>query len=144
MSYPYTIIIKDHTCSRLLQYITLVGYTFCLREQLEQTMLQTCYFCNTKKEVTNTVKFWNEVTKYRDSSGLNPFKELARFAISVLVLPHSNAEVERIFSQMNIVKNKLRNRMGTKMVNSILGIRAGLKRSGKACFDCSVFTKQYL
>lgn len=87
------------------------------------------------KEVKNTVSFWSEVHKYRDASNCNPLKELADFALSVLVLPHSNAEVERVFSQMNIVKSKLRNRMETKMANAILGIRAGLRRNDKCCYN---------
>ncbi|XP_068229521.1 E3 SUMO-protein ligase KIAA1586-like [Palaemon carinicauda] len=91
-----------------------------------------------KWEVGQTVTFWNEVFKYRDSSNSNPFKELARFAISVLVLPHSNAEVERIFSQMNLVKNKIRNRMQTNMMNAILGIGSGLKRHAKTCFNYEI------
>lgn len=87
------------------------------------------------KEVKNTVSFWNEVHKYRDASNCNPLKEIADLALSVLVLPHSNAEIERVFSQMNIVKNKLRNRMETKMANAILGIRAGLRRNDKCCYN---------
>lgn len=87
------------------------------------------------KEVKNTKRFWTEVHKYRDGVNCNPLKELADFALSALVLPHSNAEVERVFSQMNIVKNKLRNRMETKMANSLLGIRAGLRRNEKCCYN---------
>ena len=87
------------------------------------------------KEVKNTVSLWNEVHRYRDAANCNPLKDIADFALSVLVLPHSNAEVERVFSQMNIVKTKLRNRMETKMANAILGIRAGLRRSGKCCYN---------
>ena len=79
-----------------------------------------------------------EVWAFKDASGVNPFKDLAAFAISMLVLPHSNAEVERVFSQMNIVKSKLRNRMETQMANAILAIRAGLKRSGKSCFEYEI------
>ncbi|CAL4082586.1 unnamed protein product, partial [Meganyctiphanes norvegica] len=71
-------------------------------------------------------------------SGSNPFKELADFSISLLILPHSNAEVERVFSQMNLVKNKLRNRMQAEMANAILAIRAGLKRHGKSCFNYEI------
>ncbi|XP_042894354.1 uncharacterized protein LOC122268140 [Penaeus japonicus] len=89
-------------------------------------------------EVKDTVLFWNEVNKYKDASHTNPFNDLAKFALSVLVIPHSNAKVERIFSQLNIVKNKLRNRMGTTMTNAILGIRAGLKRAGKSCFEYEI------
>lgn len=86
-------------------------------------------------ERKNTVNFWSEVSRYRDASDCNPLKELAEFALSVLVLPHANADVERVFSQMNIVKTKLRNRMETKMANAILGIRAGLRRNDKCCYN---------
>lgn len=43
------------------------------------------------------------------TGGINQFIELAEFAISLLSLPHSNADIERVFSQMNLVKTKLRN-----------------------------------
>ncbi|BAH92799.1 Os04g0587500, partial [Oryza sativa Japonica Group] len=38
----------------------------------------------------------------------------------VLVLPVATASVERIFSAMNYVKNKLRNRMGDQYLNDCL------------------------
>ena len=60
---------------------------------------------------TDTEKFWTEVHKYRDSSGLNPFKEFSGHAMSMLILSHSNAQVERLFSSMNHVKSKTRNRI---------------------------------
>lgn len=94
-------------------------------------------------EKKNTVAFWNEVRCYSDASGLNPFQELVDFALSVLVLPYSNATVERIFSQMNIVKNKQRNRMETFMVNAILTVRFGLRRHKKCCKDYT-FPKEVL
>ena len=89
-------------------------------------------------EKKGTVAFWSEVYAHRDASDANPFQELSEFAISILVLPHSNAEVERVFSQMNIVKNKLRNRMETEMANAILAVRAGLKRHGKLCYEYDI------
>lgn len=51
-------------------------------------------------------------------------------AISLLTLPHSNAEIERLFSQMNIVKTKVLNRLQLSMLNSILTIRSGRRRKG--------------
>jgi hypothetical protein len=68
------------------------------------------------------------VLSYKDSQGINIFAELTYTAISMLTLPHSNAEIERLFSQMNVVKNKLRNRL-------ILTIRSGLKRFNKCCHN---------
>lgn len=75
------------------------------------------------ENVEDTVHFWSEVLKYEDSGGNNPFMSLAKFAIMMLSLPWSNAEVERVFSQVNIVKSKLRNRMNTDTLNAILYIR---------------------
>lgn len=71
----------------------------------------------------DTIKFWAEVLKYKDACGNYPFLYLAKFAISLLCLPWSNAEVERVFSQVNLVKTKLRNRMNIDTLNSILCIR---------------------
>ncbi|KAH9364245.1 hypothetical protein HPB48_014038 [Haemaphysalis longicornis] len=55
------------------------------------------------KQISPTQSFWCEVHSYKDSCGENLFAELARFAMSMHVLPYSNAEVERTFSQLNIV-----------------------------------------
>ena len=87
------------------------------------------------ENVTDTVLFWAEVSKYRDASKENPFRELCNLAKMVLVLPWSNAEVERCFSEMNIAKTPHRNRMGNTMLNSILTIRAGLRRQGMCCHN---------
>lgn len=86
-------------------------------------------------QTTDTVSFWCEVKKYCDASNINPFEELATFALSRLVLPWSNAEVERIFSELNIVKTKARNRMRPEMINSLLSIRAGLRRRKQCCYN---------
>lgn len=84
-------------------------------------------------ETTDVVQFWVEVNNYTDASGENPLKELSELALTTLSLPFSNAEVERVFSQMNLIKNKTRNKMGTELLTSLLQIRSGLKRHGK-CF----------
>lgn len=87
------------------------------------------------KETSDTLSFWHEVANYKDASGVNPFQCLVDVATSLLVLPWSNAEVERIFSTMNIIKNKLRNRMSSGVLNAIITIKAGLSRMGKCCKD---------
>lgn len=81
----------------------------------------------------NTEAFWGEVGEYKDASGLNPFLELFQGAISALILPHSNAEIERIFSAMNYVKSKPRNRMSLKLLNAILTVKFGLIRKEECC-----------
>lgn len=87
------------------------------------------------EETTNTLAFWAEVMKNRDSAGINPYEDLASAAVSVLSLPHPNAEVERLFSQMSVIKNKLRNRMSLQTLSSILYIRYGLRLAGDACYE---------
>ncbi|KAH8035619.1 hypothetical protein HPB51_007854 [Rhipicephalus microplus] len=83
------------------------------------------------KQISSTPSFWCQVHSYKDACAENPFAELATFAMSMLVLPYSNAEVERTFSQLNIVKSKLK----PETTNAILVVRAGLKRHQKSCFD---------
>ncbi|CAN7945843.1 unnamed protein product, partial [Ixodes hexagonus] len=46
------------------------------------------------EQISSTQSFWCEVHSYKDACGENPFAELAGFAMSMLVLPYSNAEVE--------------------------------------------------
>ncbi|XP_070141561.1 uncharacterized protein [Drosophila kikkawai] len=76
--------------------------------------------------VMETTSFWAEVYNYVDAAGNKRFSAQASFVLSLFSLPWSNAEVERVFSQMNNVKTKLRNRMGVQTLNSILHIRYGL------------------
>ncbi|KAK3870852.1 hypothetical protein Pcinc_023963 [Petrolisthes cinctipes] len=73
----------------------------------------------------NEENFWMTVHDHHDSaSGKQDFKEVGQFALSMLALPFSNASVERVFSQMNLVKNKLRNRMQNKSLENTLHVRA--------------------
>ena len=59
----------------------------------------------------NTERFWSEVGDHKDASDSNPFLELYQCAISMLILPHSKAEIEWVFCCINYVKSKLRNSM---------------------------------
>lgn len=82
----------------------------------------------------DTNEFWGEVYNFKDAVGHNPYKELADFALQFLVLPISNADVERLFSVKNSIKTKVRNRMQTEMLNSIIRIRSKLKREKTYCY----------
>ena len=76
----------------------------------------------------NTEAFWGEVKLYKDAAGNNHFEELLNLAISSLVIPHSNADIERFFNSMNIVKSKLRNSMKLELLHAILTVRFALLR----------------
>ncbi len=51
----------------------------------------------------------------------------------MLATPVSNASVERVFSQMNLVKSKLRNRMQQISLENTLHVRAFMQRNGICC-----------
>ena len=86
-------------------------------------------------DVTSSGDFWNGVGNNRDACGENPYRGFSDFALEYLSLPYSNADIVRVFSELNIVKNELRNRLKPEMVIAILDVRYGLKRSGKCCFN---------
>jgi len=44
-----------------------------------------------------------------------------------------SADVERVFSQVNIIKSKTRNRMISSTLSGILHVRYGMKRQGICC-----------
>lgn len=71
------------------------------------------------------VEFWFKVYDSKDSAGNLRFSNLCELVFALLSLPVSNASVERVFSVMNIVKNKLRNRLLVETVDSILCVRYG-------------------
>ena len=58
------------------------------------------------------IEFWGNVMQYEDTSGEKAFEKLARFALKILCLPISNADVERVFSQGNLIKTDLHSIMG--------------------------------
>lgn len=102
---------------------------------LETQYQAVAYLPWTNKEDSQAEAFWVEVLNYKDSSGDHTFKTLALFSLSLLAMPLSNADVERVFSQMSLVKSKLRNRMGQETLSSILHIKYGLRRQGLCCKD---------
>ena len=68
-------------------------------------------------------EFWGKVVQFKRSDGTFPYEGLAKYALAALSVPVSNAVIERIFSHVTVVKNKYRNRMKLKMLDSILRVR---------------------
>lgn len=83
----------------------------------------------------DTLQFWAEVADYRDATGENPYSDIFELALTVLSLPHSNADVERLFSHMSILKTKLRNKMSNETLRAVLAVKYGLRRVGKCCHN---------
>ena len=50
---------------------------------------------------TNQTKFWCSVKNIKCADGTSMFPKFSQFMLGLLVLPHSSAAVERIFSHNN-------------------------------------------
>jgi len=79
--------------------------------------------------------FWIQLMNYKNSGGELIFFELSKFALSVLSLPISNAYVERVFSTMNIIKSKIRNKINLPLLDSILRIKCYFFTKNICCKD---------
>ena len=65
-------------------------------------------------------RFWGDDDEVK-------FSTVSLFVKSLLALPHSNADVERIFSQVSLIKTKHRNRIKTSTLDALLMTRSGLR-----------------
>lgn len=75
-------------------------------------------------------EFWAGICAFED------FKNVAKFALDLLCLPHSNADCERCFSSVNLIKTKIRNRLSNETLNGTLLAKQHIKRYG-CCVDFS-------
>ncbi|KAH7978728.1 hypothetical protein HPB49_006553 [Dermacentor silvarum] len=82
-------------------------------------------------ETSSATSFWYEALAFRDAAGVRPFPALAAGAIRILTLPVSNAEAERVFSNVTLTKTELRNKMKMDLLESILRIKFGLRLKKK-------------
>ena len=55
---------------------------------------------------------------------------------SRLCLPHANVDVERVFSSVNLIKTKTRNRLHTKTLGALLKVKRGVAKAG-GCMNFS-------
>lgn len=83
---------------------------------------------NSTLNTQDSDKFWAAVLKDKPD-----FTSLSQFALSVLSLPHWNAECERVFSKINLFKTKTRNRLKTATVNGALLATECMKSTGSCC-----------
>lgn len=84
--------------------------------------------------------FWQSVSTTCSGDGKHMFKSISDFAKSMLCLPHSSAEVERVFSSLNQIKTKLRNRLEPETCEAILLAKDLLKTTGQSCYNYQKLT----
>ena len=69
----------------------------------------------------NFVESWKYILDINDSFSFN-YPNSTIIVKIVFLIPFSNAHVERIFSEMKLIKNKLRNQMHINTLNNHLMI----------------------
>jgi len=81
---------------------------------------------------------WKNILDSKNFDGTKIFPNLESVIETVLSLPHSNAEAERIFSIVTDVKNKKRNRLSNDTVSAICIVRSSFQDANKNCTNFQV------
>ena len=68
-----------------------------------------------------------------DGTGASQFLTLCTFMGALLCLPHANVDVERVFSSVNLIKTKTRNRLHTETVGALLKVKRKVSKTGGCC-----------
>lgn len=82
------------------------------------------------REEKDVSEFWKQQLSLKDVSGDQKYPNLSKVVGCALALPHSNAAVERVFSQVSLIKTDLRNSLKTTSLVSLLHVKNGLHTAG--------------
>lgn len=74
--------------------------------------------------------YWAQIFSLKNAAGIPRFKNLEIVINFLLILPFSNASVERIFSTLNNIKSENRNKLGRDSLVAILHTKGGVKSEG--------------
>ena len=74
-----------------------------------------------------TIDFWYAVDKNRNGAEEAIYSNLMTVVKYVMVFPHSSAAAEQAFSQLSLIKTKLRNRLLISTCAAVLCIKDGIK-----------------
>ncbi|KAL7376854.1 hypothetical protein ABVT39_017022 [Epinephelus coioides] len=75
-------------------------------------------------------EFWHHLSTLEDFGARRVFRELGEFSLDALGFPHSNASCERVFSKVNLIKTKPRNRLITDTLNGLMHTSECVKMAG--------------
>ncbi|OXU28785.1 hypothetical protein TSAR_003568 [Trichomalopsis sarcophagae] len=79
-------------------------------------------------------EFWVYVRNFTEDDGSMPCEAMGEIALSILAMPHANADPERCFSAQNYVKTKNRNKMKVETVDGTLRSRETVKSTAQNDF----------
>jgi len=72
------------------------------------------------RNIINPETFFTAIGTLRDELGHRMFETISEFALQILSLPTSNVVVERLFSKVNLLKSKIRNKISTSTLTSLI------------------------
>ena len=78
------------------------------------------------------VPFYQKLGSFKEGDKYY-FKNLSKFALQMLSLPVSNADAERLFSKLSLIKTETRNRLSIKNLKSLLYVSEAVKEQ-EACY----------
>lgn len=93
-----------------------------------------------KKELP-ICEFWAEVASFKNELGEYMFGNISRIVQRILSIPHSSANVERIFSIQNLIKTKCRNRLHVKTCSCLIQTKDLIK--SECCYGYNI-TKELI
>ena len=83
--------------------------------------------------ITEVDKYWHAISQIKDCLETEyHYSTLAKLAKAILVLPHANADTERLFNHIGLYKMKHRNTLGISMLNSLLTVHFNVP---KKCYE---------
>lgn len=120
------------TCSSIMPLVTLFPNIVQLDalESINSEWRLLPEFKDRLKNIDDPEKFWLEVGCIKED-GKPVFPYLHEFGMTILSLPQSSAATERIFSQLNLIKSKLRSKLHVQTCNSLLLTK---EMSNESCY----------
>lgn len=83
----------------------------------------------------NIVEFWANVDCIKNGINKKMFPNITLVAKCIMSLPHSSAAAERVFSQLKVIKTKIRNKLLVPTCESLLHAKDMLRVQNKKCYE---------
>lgn len=122
---------KFDTLIPILNRFPMLTTDFELTEN-EWRLLKQCEEIKIKSDEP-PIQFWNHVFKIKSELNVLMFPNLKIFIYGLMALPHSSAAAERVFSQLNLIKTKTRNKLSLDSCDALLRTKELL--NDHCCFE---------
>lgn len=118
-----------------MHYLNLVLPNDLQKLDNEWRLLKNSDLIRNFKQDESIVSFWLKVQKQKYADETEIISLLPLFAFNLLSLPHSSANAERKFSQINLLKTKQRNSLST---STIVGLMQSKEYIETECYNINI------